>query len=208
MSDIPSASSDLEAALLSYNTLSSVSSDGISSSAPLPPPAPLPPSSSSIPPSPTLPHLFLSFLALVQYLEIDFLPLTWHSALLEARRGGTAQLYQMAIDMQSAFAFKRPSPLRGERGQADLLALCTELGTLGHAALRRCKNVVTLEGVAWDVEGKTAQPWPVLVFEKAEWGDLLMFMERGAGRELGLKERLGLCADVLVAVGVLHGRCK
>jgi hypothetical protein len=206
MTEVSSTSSDFDVALLSYSSLSYSASDGIF-------PAPLPAPNASllsahVSPSPTVSHLFLSFLALVQHFQIDFLPITWHSGLLDARRGGTAQLHQMAIDLQSAFAFKRPSPLRGERAQKDLLVLSTEISVLGRAVMRGKKNVVTLEGIAWDVEGKAGQVWPVLVFEKAPWGDLMTFMQRGAGKVLGVGERLSLCADVLVAMGVLHGHRK
>ncbi|KEF55588.1 uncharacterized protein A1O9_08338 [Exophiala aquamarina CBS 119918] len=101
--------------------------------------------------SQTLSHLCLSFLALIQRLDIDFLPIAWHSALAGARRGGTAQLHQMAIDCQSAFAFKRFLLLRGEQGVKDWLILQTEVSVLGLPAVRGCKNIVAIEGVTWHI---------------------------------------------------------
>ncbi|KIW13608.1 hypothetical protein PV08_08798 [Exophiala spinifera] len=201
-----SVSADFEPALLSYDALSASPSE-ISGAFALP--LLERPADSGQPlcinaPSQTLSHLCLSFLALIQHLDVDFLPIAWHSALAGARRGGTAQLHQMAIDCQSAFAFKRLLPLRGEQGEKDWLMLQTEVSVLGQPAVLGCKNIVAIEGLTWHISRETTQPWPVLVFEKAGWGDLMSFVERGPGGEMDLSARLDLCAHVLAAVTVLH----
>jgi hypothetical protein len=201
------ATSDLEAALLSYNGISSSSWGGDSkATGEIIAPSSLQTRHVSPPPSPS--HSFTSFLALVQSINVDFLPITWHSALVEARRGGTAQLQQMAVDLENAFAFKRLSPLHGEKGPQQLQALNTEVSVLGHPAVQRCENVIALEGIAWDVEHKSGQVWPVLVFQKAPYSDLMAFIRNGEGSALGFGERLELLADVLVAQAVLHENCK
>jgi len=201
-----SVSAEFEPALLSYDALSASPSE-ISGAFALP--LLQRPAASGQPlcinaPSQTLSHLCLSFLALIQHLDVDFLPIGWHSALAGARRGGTAQLHQMAIDCQSAFAFKRLLPLRGEQGEKDWLMLQTEVSVLGQPAVLGCKNIVAIEGLTWHISRETTQPWPVLVFEKAGWGDLMSFVERGPGGEMDLSARLDLCAHVLAAVTVLH----
>ena len=152
-------------------------------------------------------HKFLSFLGLAQHLRIDFIPITWYSALEGARRGRTAAIQQMAIDFQTALAFKRLSSERPEQRARDMSALTVELAVLGHPAVRDHPHLSRLEGVCWDVTPGTDEVWPVLVFEKAPHGDLMSFMERGPGSALGFSDRLGLCGDIAVAIMDMHMSC-
>jgi len=152
-------------------------------------------------------HKFLSFLGLAQHLEIDFIPITWHSALEGARRGRTADIQQMAIDLQNALAFKRLSSQRPEQRARDMPALTAELAVLGHPAVRDHPHLSRLEGVCWDVTPGTDEVWPVLVFEKAPHGDLMSFMERGPGSALSFSDRVGLCGDIAVAIMDMHMNC-
>jgi hypothetical protein len=66
--------------------------------------------------------LFFKFLGIAQHATFDFLPISWHAILETARRGGTAEIQQMAIDVQNAFAFKRLSSERYEQRIVHLQA--------------------------------------------------------------------------------------
>jgi len=48
----------------------------------------------------------VSFLSLVQRLNIDIVPITWN-ALDAAAQGGTAKIYQSTVDVPTDFAYKR-----------------------------------------------------------------------------------------------------
>src|SRR5271169_1466246 len=50
----------------------------------------------------------ISFLATVQWREIDCLPITWQPALDSIGRGATAEIRQSLVNIQMSFAFKRP----------------------------------------------------------------------------------------------------
>lgn len=51
---------------------------------------------------------------------------------------------------------------------------------------------------------KNSEAWPILVFEKAHWGDLWQFARTPAGRELGFEERLKICLEVGRAIADMH----
>jgi Protein tyrosine and serine/threonine kinase len=152
--------------------------------------------------------LFLLLLGLAQYFGIDFVPLTWNSMLEGARRGGTAEIRQMVIDLRNAFAFKRLAADRPDLRSRDLMAFTAEVAVLCHPTVREHPNLVTLEGICWEVIPKTEEVWPVLLFEKASHGDLMAFMERGPGKSLTFSERLELCAEIADAIAEMHENCQ
>ena len=57
-------------------------------------------------------HNFVAFLGATQALGIDFLPITWQSAMEDVGRGATAEIRQSLLSLQTSLAFKRiqPSP--------------------------------------------------------------------------------------------------
>lgn len=148
---------------------------------------------------------FLDFLGVAQSLKIDFLPITWQPGLEQVGEGGTAKIRQALIDIRMTFAFKRlKHPLHGEQESRNLRALVAEISILGHPAVRPHPNIITLEGICWDVIDGGEKVWPVLVFEKTSCGDLNMFMTSGPGRELNLQERLDILFDIALAIKDLH----
>jgi hypothetical protein len=151
---------------------------------------------------------FLSFLGIAQSLKIDFLPITWQPALDTIGHGGTAEIRQTLINIQTSFAFKRLVSTRSGEEAKNFQALIAEISVLGQPSIREHPNIITLEGICWDIIPETEQVWPVLVFEKAPLGDLLVFMEQGAGNKLGLEDRLKLCIDIATAVADMHSNCR
>lgn len=151
---------------------------------------------------------FLSFLGIAQNLGIDFLPITWQPALDNIGQGATAEVRQALIALQTSFAFKRFLPseptLSIQEESKILRALIAEILVLGHQSVRDHPNVLRLEGVCWDVNPKDDKILPVLVFQKARYGDLHTFMELDSGMKLTLEDRLDLCADIATAIMLMH----
>ena len=75
---------------------------------------------------------------------------------------------------------------------------------LGHPSIRYHPNVASIEGICWDVVLGGKEVWPVLVFEKARYGDLTKFMTSGLGNELDSKHRLEMLFDIALAIRDLH----
>lgn len=151
---------------------------------------------------------FLTFLGIAQSLNIAFLPISWDTGQASIGKGGTAEISQSSIDLETAFAFKRlaavDSALFEAKKTAIFEALVAEISVLGHRSIRGHQNINRLEGICWDIEPESERVWPVLVFEKTQHGDLKTLMEHGTGTRLDLRNRLRLCAEVATAVSDLH----
>ena len=65
-------------------------------------------------------------------------------------------------------------------------------------------NIISLEGIGWDVSLEDEKVWPVLVFEKSPYGDLDWFANLGAGTSMSLGQKLRLCTDVVAAIMEMH----
>src|SRR5271154_3930657 len=128
------------------------------------------------PPAPELPYDFINFLAVAQWRDVDFLPITWEPALDSVGAGATAEIRQSLINLQLSLAFKRVHLERLCPGhyRNAIRALISEALVLGHPVIRRHQNIIRLQGICWDVRPDNV--WPVLVFKKSQYGDLKRFM--------------------------------
>ena len=153
-------------------------------------------------------HDFLSFLEIAQTLNIDFIPVSWDIGRARIGHGGTADISQSSINVETAFAFKRLASIDSSRFKPDKKliyeALAAEIRILGHKYFCEHTYINRLEGVCWDVEPTTEEVFPALLFEKAPHGDLMIFMEHGTGNSLSREKRLELCAHIATAVSDLH----
>lgn len=149
---------------------------------------------------------FVSLLALAQKLRIEFLPITWQPALQGIGLGATAEIRQSLINLQMSFAFKRITPRNYlVSDETDLMRkLFAEILVLGHPSIYGHPNVMRLEGVCWDVSEEDEKVWPVLVFEKSQYGDLEWFVNSGQGKTVPLEQRLKLCAAIVNAIMEMH----
>ena len=163
-------------------------------------------------PSPYSRNNFVTFLTAAQYYDIDFVPLSWESALEGAAPGGTARLNVSSLDAQTHFVFKR-TRIRNGLGQSrhdgwddapTFDALVAEITVLRHPLLQHHQNIVNLEGIGWEVVTGGKPVWPVLILEKAEHRDLYSFMNSAQGSILSFEDKLDLCADVTSALNALH----
>ena len=137
----------------------------------------------------------LAFLATAQVNRTDFLPIAWCPSYFLGR-GGFALLNQSPVKAELSYAFKR----HGKHSQApneetdDFSSSITELIILKHRLIAKHPNVIKLEGICWEVTAEEDRILPVLVFEKAAYGDLFQFQDTEEGKKLTVEEKVSLCA--------------
>lgn len=156
---------------------------------------------------------FVTFLAVAQKLDIDFLPINWQPALSEIGEGGTAGIRQSLISLQMSFAFKViktaewmdaiDESQRPRKTRLSYQALIAEISVLRHPSVCEHPNIISLLGICWDIL-PSGRVWPVLVFEKTALRDLWNFIKSEVGKTTPFDTRIKLCADVAVAVRDLH----
>jgi hypothetical protein len=156
----------------------------------------------------------ITFLAVVQKMELDILPITWQSARDMIGRGGTSDINEALINLQTSFAFKclsndqKQSVSKNEISRSIIFqTLVNEIIILGHPGLREHPNMVALQGICWDIPADD-EIWPVLVFEKSQFGDLYSFLTLPVGRDLQPVDRMNLCADVGAAILSMHSNSR
>jgi len=145
----------------------------------------------------------ITFLAVAQKMQVDILPITWQSARNMVGRGATSTIYEALINSQTSFAFKCISDDQKQKlwKTNNFQTLINEVTVLSQ--LREHPNIVELQGICWDVTADD-EVWPVLVFEKAQFGDLYNFLKLPVGRDLSIPERLSLCVDIGTAIIDMH----
>ena len=147
----------------------------------------------------------ISFLAVAHCHGLDIAAITWDLTLGGLGKGGTAKIDQSNLSLRWSLAFKRPLTASQPRELSEeYRVLMSEILVLCNAAMRNHPNIVTLEGVCWDIHPQTSEIWPVLIFEKAQEGDLATFMASDVGQALTFSQRLQLCQDVAVALMNMH----
>lgn len=155
------------------------------------------------------PYDLITFLDVVQRLQVAILPITWQTARQPVGAGATSEIKQALINLQTSFAFKCVSDMqKREQSETKILqALISEMTVLGHPSIRGHPNIVELQGICWDVPSDN-EVWPVLVFEKSQFGDLYNFATLPVGRDLRIDERLELCMDIGTAIIYMHLNSK
>ncbi len=169
----------------------------------------------------------ITFLAAAQKYNVEFVPVLWEEALGLLGKGGTADINQLMLRTQfpvtdydplkkteskeTSFAFKRTSQYHPESGVTEgpgLYEILTmELIVLRQQAICDHPNIVDLEGISWEVT-TTNQIYPVLLFEKGNWGDLGSFAHGLRGGYCTFNAKLGFCIDIAKALQVMHGLSK
>jgi Protein tyrosine and serine/threonine kinase len=147
----------------------------------------------------------ISFLAAVQQVQVDILPITYQTARGPIGRGATSNINEASINLETSFAFKCVSDDQRQRtSEAKIFqTLISEVTILGHPTLRQHPNILELQGVCLDPLSED-EVWPVLVFEKSQYGDLHNFLTLPIGRDLSLVDRLKLCVDIGIAISDMH----
>ncbi|KAI1742956.1 kinase-like domain-containing protein [Xylaria scruposa] len=174
---------------------------------------------------------FITFLAVLQRLQIPILPITWDPERNLIGGGRTGRIAEASLSLESSYAFKRigDNEKAGAPGAEIFLPLINEMAILKHDHINGHPNIPDLEGFCWDItprrelvnngtdvtrQGDKFNIWPVLVFEKAKYGDLYQFAQSSKGRQLSIGDRLKLCLDVGNAIAavqshhIIHGDIK
>ena len=170
-------------------------------------------------PIPSKHHDFLRFLAVCQTRRIDFFGITWDRVLDDNSNllglGVTAAIHPGLLKLDLTFAFKRLTDRYF--GQADKAsaeqrrhqlyeALTSEVWVLGNPVVREHENIIRLECICWDLlpEDQEEIVRPVLVFEKAKYGDLAQFKRSSSGLRLSLAQKLKICSDIIRGIAMMH----
>lgn len=159
------------------------------------------------------PKDLLNLLSVVQKLGVSILPTTWQEARGPIGAGATGKINEALMTLHTSLAFKCVSDRQKEDEAITSIisAFISELRILCNESIRRHPNVAELQGVCWDIICDSSgcnKVYPVLVFEKSQYGDLAHFVKLPLGRELSFPNRLSLCRDIVTAVRDMHFSCK
>lgn len=144
---------------------------------------------------------FIAVLGLAQRLHVRFLPIQWQKALGQIGKGGQAAINEALINLQMSFAFKL---FKYRPPQYPFREITQEMAVLCHPVVRKHEHIVRLEGICWDIS-EDDSVWPVLVFQKSQFGDLHdSFAKWQRFKNLSIEDKLNLCADVGIAIRDMH----
>ena len=160
----------------------------------------------------TLPHYdLLSYLAITERLSnlrlYSFIPNYQINNRSSIQAGASGIVHNQELSGDSGIIFKRYRTTPQSSRQEVFKAIISEVMVLKHPVLAKHPNVVDLNGVTWDVEfehGQAPQVTPVLVFKRAEYGDLASFFRTSQGQRSSLEERLQFCIDIASALKAMH----
>jgi Protein tyrosine and serine/threonine kinase len=159
----------------------------------------------------------ITFLGVLQKLQIEILPITWQAARQPIGIGATGRINESLIDLHTRFAFKCVADKQKDAvanpqekdvtKERIIQTFINEIIVLGHPSTRKHPTIVELQGICWDI-GSDDEVWPVLVFEKSQYGDLYHFATLPIGRELCIAERLKLCVEIGTAISDMHDNSR
>ena len=147
---------------------------------------------------------FIDFLAIAQHTKTDFLPITWDAYKELVGRGGSARISQSLINIKASFAFKRFSGDGNEQAGQFFKTLASEVLVLQSPAIRSHPNIVSLQGICWEFDLTSGTVSPVLVFPKAEHGDMRTYLSQEEGRAVPFGDRVTWCVQIAQAIDALH----
>ena len=164
-------------------------------------------------PEERLHNSFLRFLSIAIALGVNVYPLTWRAALEDLGEGSTGQVSQAPLNARISFAYKRftrvnrnPEISNTEFRMLQYDAMVSEMVVLSSNDIYEHPNIVNLEGVCWENIPESEEIWPVLIFRKAEGGDLRRFLSSPEAAVLGSDELITVCGEVAKALSIMH-RC-
>jgi serine/threonine protein kinase len=153
---------------------------------------------------------FIYFCGAVQALELDFLPISWQPQSGLIGRGGTSEIHQLLLSLETSLAFKAidVGDISRTRTAEDLeniySLLLTEVQHMGRKSILSSPYIHKVEGVCWSLNKRTGVVDPVLVYEKTRHGDMYRFMTSGQGKSLDISGRIKMCRDVAIGLETLH----
>jgi serine/threonine protein kinase len=153
----------------------------------------------------------IRLLAIANALKVEILPLTWQPALETLGQGGTGSVNQSYVNDRVSYALKRfrrvnPNPQLTDRKFRSLQfdAMISEMVVLRYPEVYAHPNIVRLEGICWEVVRPSGEVWPVLVFQKAELGDLRRALTLPETKDIHLDMKIAICGEVAKALRIIH----
>ncbi|KAF3144300.1 hypothetical protein TWF594_004831 [Orbilia oligospora] len=150
----------------------------------------------------------LGLLAVAEHRNIDFLPFQCDNS-NPIGIGGTAKITRGAKistnrgdkEYNFGLVFKRTQSEIEYKNRAEVFrAVLSEVYILGHPVVRHHPNISSLQGICWEIIHN--EPWPVLIFKQAPYGDLGQFMKSGI--ELEFKDKIKICWEIGNALQLMH----
>ena len=163
----------------------------------------------------------IDFFNVVQKNKVDFISIDWQPGLDLVGLGGTSEIRESLINLQTSWAVKRRRfgiSYDSEELETQILpSLIAEISILSHPLFYQHRNIVQLEGVGWDahfedydipsraetIDLSKAGIIPTLIFEKTKHGDIHSFLLHSGGN-LGIDEKLNLCIEIAKAIADMH----
>jgi serine/threonine protein kinase len=145
----------------------------------------------------------LAFLSIAQELDVSLLPLVWYPN--QVGRGGFSILNENLVHAQLSLVFKRMSDTaKLNETRRVLNPSITELVIAAHEDIKDHPNILSLDGICWEVTPEQERIFPVMVFEKFKHGDLYQFRNSSHWSSVGLTEKLSLMVDIIRGLHTLH----
>ena len=140
-------------------------------------------------------HDLIGFLGLMRYFDVPLLPITWQPALGALGKGGTANVSQALVHASLSYAFKRM------RAQTSFDKWIAEVRAL--SPLKSHPNIATLQACCLETleDGRLS---PVLIFEKAEFGDLETFADSEVAAKMTIQDEIHLCLEIGLGLRHIH----
>ena len=152
----------------------------------------------------------ITFLAVVQHRQVDFVPLTWQEGLGLIGQGGTARIGQTHVNHETDFAFKRAFQ-NEQPSHEDVTYMykifITEISILTSPGIRGHPNIANLVGFCWEVTDDN-RVYPVIVLEKAKGRDLRRWAASFESSHVSFQDRLGICVGIANALQALHSNSE
>jgi hypothetical protein len=143
-----------------------------------------------------------TFLAVAQRHLVDFLPLTWQPSLGSVGRGASAEVEQSYVVKELGLAFKKfsTSPSSNE---TTLKGMTREISILQHPPIRKCVNIISIEGICWNFDNTDVGMSPVLVYRLGR-----NLVDHLRDTKVSFEERLQYVRDIGHGMMVLHASGK
>ena len=146
----------------------------------------------------------IAFLALLHIYSIDVAFISWDVVRGVLGEGGTARVHQSMELPRVHLAFKRLGVWDKAEMNQEYRIMMSEILTSADENIRNHPHLACLEGVTWEVQPETRLVMPVLLFEKAECGDLFSFLSSPKSTSITFEQRLSFCREVGRALSSLH----
>ena len=147
----------------------------------------------------------VDFLSIAHQLGVYFIPVSPQNSLGALGRGISGLVTQSIVDVTTNFAFKQFVGSRSdEESFIDTIysSIITEVRVMQHDLIKQNPHIVDLVGVCWDIDLTSKRVWPVVVTNKADYGNLEDFLYENQNLTSNMKFQL--CAYIAEAVELLH----